>query len=131
MISDEGNLAEIAAEERAFTFKPIEERLYALKDNSLPGLSIEFEKNILSNQNDSVVITIGKLRISIRAFVSKNPNTGKVINASPISVAIWKDQDFQLNEGCETPQEKAFNTRDYSSYEDALSYVLKEIENSN
>ena len=128
MSSSTNNLATIAAEERAFTFKPIEEKLLSLKNNKSLGLS--FEKNTISNKNDAVTINIGALRISIRAFVSKNPNTGKVINASPISVAIWKDQDFQLNEGCETPQEKAFNTRDYSSYEDALSYVLEEIENS-
>ena len=129
MSSSTNNLATIAAEERAFTFKPIEEKLLSLKNNNSLGLS--FEKNTISNKNDAVTINTGALRISLRAFVAKNPHTGAVINTSPISVAIWKDQDFQLNEGCETPQEKAFNTRDFSSHEDALSYVFKEIENSN
>jgi len=129
MSSSTNNLATIAAEERAFIFKPIEEKLLSLKNNK--SLDLSFEKNSISNKNDAVTINTGALRISVRAFVSKNPNTGAVINTSPISVAIWKDQDFQLNEGCETPQEKAFNTRDFSSYEDALSFVFKEIENSN
>ena len=129
MSSSTNNLATIAAEERAFIFKPIEEELLSLKNNK--SLDLSFEKNSISNKNDAVTINTGALRISVRAFVSKNPNTGAVINTSPISVAIWKDQDFQLNEGCETPQEKAFNTRDFSSYEDALSFVFKEIENSN
>ena len=130
MSSGEDNLAEIAAAERALIFKPIEERLDSLKDSKSLSLSLVFEKNTLSNKNDAVTIRTGPLIISVRAFVSKNPVNGKVINTVPISVSIWKDQDFQLNEGCETPQEKAFNTRDYSSYEDALSYVLEEIENS-
>ena len=129
MSSSENNLAIVAAAERASIFKPIEDRLLALQNNKRLGLS--FEKNTISNKNDSVTINTGALKISVRAFVSKHPNTGAVINPSPISVAIWKDQDFQLNEGCETPQEKAFNTRDFSSYEDALSYVFKEIERSN
>jgi len=126
MSSSTNNLATIAAEERALIFKPIEEKLLSLKNNKSLGLS--FEKNTISNKNDAVTINTGALRISVRAFVSKNPNTGAVINSSPINVAIWKDQDFKLNEGCETPQEKAFNTRDFSSYEDALSYVFKEID---
>ena len=128
MSSSENNLAIVAAAERASIFKPIEDRLLSLQNDKRLGLS--FEKNTISNKNDSVTINTGALRISVRAFVSKNPNTGAVINPSPISVAIWKDQDFQLNEGCETPQEKAFNTRDFSNYDEALSYVFKEIESS-
>ena len=65
--------------------------------------------------------------VKIGAFVSKNPVNGEIINAMPISVSIWKDQDFILNEGCETPIEKAFNNRDFSNHNDALDYVFKEI----
>ena len=128
MSSSENNLSIVAASERASMFKPIEDRLLSLQNDKRLGLS--FEKNTISNKNDSVTINTGALKISVRAFVSKHPNTGAVINPLPISVAIWKEQDFQLNEGCETPQEKAFNTRDFSSYDDALSYVFKEIERS-
>ena len=128
MSSSENNLAIVAAAERASIFKPIEDRLLSLQNDKRLGLS--FEKNTISNKNDSVTINTGALKISVRAFVSKHPNTGAVINPLPISVAIWKEQDFQLNEGCETPQEKAFNTRDFSCYDDALSYVFKEIERS-
>ena len=128
MSPGEDNLAEIAAAERALIFKPIEERLDSLKDSKSLSLSLVFEKNTLSNKNDAVTIRTGSLIISVRAFVSKNPVNGKVINTVPISVSIWKDQDFQLNEGCETPQEKAFNNRNFSNYEDALVYVFQEID---
>ena len=128
MSPGEDNLAEIAAAERALIFKPIEERLHSLKDSKNLGLSLAFEKNTQSNKNDAVTIRTGSLIISVRAFVSKNPVNGEVINTVPISVSIWKDQDFQLNEGCETPQEKAFNNRNFSNYEDALVYVFQEID---
>jgi len=78
MSSSENNLAIVAAAERALIFKPIEEKLLSLKNNKSLGLS--FEKNTISNKNDAVTINTGALRISVRAFVSKNPNTGAVIN---------------------------------------------------
>ena len=126
--------AVLVSEERARLFAPIQDRLELLisKPNTL--LQIEFETNQNSQKNDGAIIQSGPFNISIRALVATNPLNGKIINETPFSVSVWRRQKFDLEklqgfakEGCETPSESAFLSKDFASAEEALEFALAQI----
>jgi hypothetical protein len=126
--------AVLVSEERAKLFAPIQDRLELLisKPNTL--LQIEFETNQNSQKNDGAIIQSGPFNISIRALVATNPLNGKIINETPFSVSVWRRQKFDLEalqgfakEGCETPSESAFLSKDFASAEEALEFALAQI----
>ena len=126
--------AVLVSEERAKLFAPIQDRLELLisESNTLP--KIEFENNSISQKNDGAIIQSGPFNISIRALVATNPLNGKIINETPFSVSVWRRQKFDLEkfqgfakEGCETPSESAFLSKDFASAEEALQFALAQL----
>ena len=124
----------LVSEEKAKLFSPIQDKLKILmsKPNSL--LDIEFEHNQNSQKNDGAIIQSGPFNISIRALVATNPLSGETINDTPFAVSIWRRQKFDLEklqgfekEGCETPSEKAFINKNFTSADEALEFALAQI----
>ena len=126
--------AVLVGEERAKLFAPIQDRLELLISESNTPPKIEFENNTISQKNDGAIIQSGPFNISIRALVATNPLNGKIINETPFSVSVWRRQKFDLEalqgfakEGCETPSESAFLSKDFASAEEALEFALAQI----
>ena len=126
--------AVLVSEERAKLFAPIQDRLELLISESNTPPKIEFENNSISQKNDGAIIQSGPFNISIRALVATNPLNGKIINETPFSVSVWRRQKFDLEtlqgfekEGCETPSESAFLSKDFASAEEALQFALAQI----
>ena len=126
--------AVLVSEERARLFVPIQRRLEILISESNVPPKIEFENNSISQKNDGAIIQSGSFNISIRALVATNPLNGKIINETPFTVSIWKQQEFDLEtlqgfekEGCETPSESAFLNKDFASSEEALEFTLAQL----
>ena len=126
--------AVLVSKERAKLFAPIQDKLESLisKPNTL--LQIEFEPNQHSQKNYGAIIQYGPFNISIRALVATNPLNGKIINETPFSVSVWRQQKFDLEklqgftkEGCETPSETAFLNKDFASADEALDFALVQI----
>ena len=126
--------AVLVSEERAKLFAPIQDRLELLISESNTPPKIEFENNSISQKNDGAIIQSGPFNISIRALVATNPLNGKIINETPFSVSVWRRQKFDLEtlqgfakEGCETPSESAFLSKDFASAEEALQFALAQL----
>ena len=126
--------AVLVSEERARLFAPIQRGLEFLISESNVPPKIEFENNSISQKNDGAIIQSGSFNISIRALVATNPLNGKIINETPFTVSIWKQQEFDLEtlqgfekEGCETPSESAFLNKDFASSEEALEFALAQL----
>ena len=126
--------AVLVSEERARLFVPIQRGLEFLISESNVPPKIEFENNSISQKNDGAIIQSGSFNISIRALVATNPLNGKIINETPFTVSIWKQQEFDLEtlqgfekEGCETPSESAFLNKDFASSEEALEFALAQL----
>ena len=126
--------AVLVSEERARLFAPIQRGLEFLISESNVPPKIEFENNSISQKNDGAIIQSGSFNISIRALVATNPLNGKIINETPFTVSIWRQQEFDLEtlqgfekEGCETPSESAFLNKDFASSEEALEFALAQI----
>ena len=126
--------AVLVSEERARLFAPIQRRLEFLISKSNVPPKIEFENNSISQKNDGAIIQSGSFNISIRALVATNPLNGKIINETPFTVSIWRQQEFDLEtlqgfekEGCETPSESAFLNKDFASSEEALEFALAQL----
>ena len=56
-----------------------------------------------------------------------NPISGEVINDQPIIVSAWKNDSFNLQEGCETPSDQEVITKAFSSVKEAVNYFLKNL----
>ena len=128
------NPAVLVSEARAELFAPIQDKLKTLISKPNSQLQIEFENNQNSQKNDGAIIQSGPFNISIRALLATNPLNGKIINETPFTVSIWRRQQFDLEtlqgfekEGCETPSESAFLSKDFASAEEALEFALAQI----
>ena len=126
--------AVLVSEARAELFAPIQDKLKTLMSKPNSQLQVEFENNQNSQKNDGAIIQSGPFNISIRALLAVNPLNGKIINETPFTVSIWKQQEFDLEtlqgfekEGCETPSESAFLNKDFASSEEALEFTLGQL----
>ena len=120
--------AVIAANEKCDLFTKIEQQITRSSIFSSNNINISFEKNPVIQKPEAVLVKVSDDLISIRAQVRTNPISGEVINDQPIVVSIWKDDSFNLQEGCETPSDEEVVSRAFNSVDEAAGYFLINIE---
>jgi len=120
--------AVIAANEKCNLFTKIEQQIRRSSIFSSNNINVSFEKNPVIQKPEAVLVKVSDDLISIRAQVRTNPISGEVINDQPIVVSIWKDDSFNLQEGCETPSNEEVVSRAFSSVDEAVGYFLTNIE---
>tara|TARA_B100001750_G_scaffold175272_1_gene143463 strand:- start:601 stop:1011 length:411 start_codon:yes stop_codon:yes gene_type:complete len=121
---------QVAANEKCDLFAQIEQQININKILSNDNIEISFEKNLILNKPEAVLVKVSDDLISIRAQVRTNPISGVVINDQPIVVSTWKDDSFNLQEGCETPSDEEVVSRAFNSVDEAVGYFLTNIEKS-
>ena len=119
---------QVAANEKCDLFAQIKQQININKILSNDNIEISFEKNLILNKPEAVLVKVSDDLISIRAQVRTNPISGEVINDQPIVVSTWKDDSFNLQEGCETPSDEEVVSRAFNSVDEAVGYFLTNIE---
>jgi len=120
--------AVIAANEKCDLFTKIDQQITRSTIFSNSNINVSFEKNPVINKPEAVLVKVSDDLISIRAQVQTNPISGEVINDQPIVVSTWKDDSFNLQEGCETPSDEEVISRAFNSVDEAVGYFLTNIE---
>jgi len=120
--------AEVAANEKCDLFTQIEEQIRVREIFSNDNIEVSFEKNPIINKPEAVLAKVSDRFISIRAQVKTNPISGKVINAQPVVVSAWKNDSFNLKEGCETPSDQEVISKAFSSVNESVDYFLKNLD---
>ena len=119
--------AAVVANEKCDLFTRIDLQLRASKILSNSDVNISFEENPIIKKPEAALAKAFDHLISIRAQVRTNPISGEVINDQPIIVSAWKNNSFNLQEGCETPSDQEVITKAFSSVKEAVNYFLKNI----
>ena len=119
---------QVAANEKCDLFAQIEQQINISKIFSNDNIEIAFEKNLILDKPEAVLVKVSDDLISIRAQVRTNPISGEVINDQPIVVSTWKDDSFNLQEGCETPSDEEVASRAFNLVDEAVGYFLINIE---
>jgi len=119
---------QVAANEKCDLFARIEQQINTSKMSSNDNIEIAFEKNLILDKPEAVLVKVSDDLISIRAQVRTNPISGEVINDQPIVVSTWKDDSFNLQEGCETPSDEEVASRAFNLVDEAVGYFLINIE---
>jgi len=120
--------AVIAANEKCDLFTKIDQQITRSTIFSNSNINVSFEKNPVINKPEAVLVKVSDDLISIRAQVQTNPISGEVINDQPIVVSTWKDDSFNLQEGCETPSDEEVISRAFNLVDEAVGYFLTNIE---
>ena len=119
--------ATVVANEKCDLFTRIDLQLRASKILSNSDVNISFEENPIIKKPEAALAKAFDHLVSIRAQVRTNPISGEVINDQPIIVSAWKNNSFNLQEGCETPSDQEVITKAFSSVKEAVNYFLKNI----
>ena len=119
--------AAVVANEKCDLFAQIDLQLRSSKILSNSDVNISFEENPIIKKPEAALAKAFDHLISIRAQVRTNPISGEVINDQPIIVSAWKNDSFNLQEGCETPSDQEVITKAFSSVKEAVSYFLKNL----
>jgi len=120
--------AVIAANEKCDLFTKIDQQIKRSSIFSSNNINVSFEKNPIINKPEAVLVKVSDDLISIRAQVRTNPISGAIINDEPIVVSVWKDDSFNLQEGCETPSDEEVISRAFNLVDEAVGYFLTNIE---
>ena len=120
--------AVIAANEKCDLFTKIDQQIRRSLIFSSGNINVSFEKNPVIQKPEAVLVKVSDELVSIRAQVRTNPISGEVINDQPIVVSTWKDDSFNLQEGCETPSDEEVASRAFNSVDEAVGYFLINIE---
>ena len=116
--------AAVVANEKCDLFAQIDLQLRSSKILSNSDVNISFEENPIIKKPEAALAKAFDHLISIRAQVRTNPISGEVINDQPIIVSAWKNDSFNLQEGCETPSDQEVITKAFSSVKEAVNYFL-------
>ena len=119
--------AAVVANEKCDLFAQIDLQLRSSKILSNSDVNISFEENPIIKKPEAALAKAFDHLISIRAQVRTNPISGEVINDQPIIVLAWKNDSFNLQEGCETPSDQEVITKAFSSVKEAVNYFLKNL----
>ena len=119
--------AVVVANEKCDLFTQIDLQLRSSKILSNSDVNISFEENPIIKKPEAALAKAFDHLVSIRAQVRTNPISGEVINNQPIIVSAWKNDSFNLQEGCETPSDQEVITKAFSSAKEAVNYFLKNI----
>ena len=119
--------AAVVANETCDLFAQIDLQLKSSKILSNSDVNISFEENPIIKKPEAALAKAFDHLISIRAQVRTNPISGEVINDQPIIVSAWKNNSFNLQEGCETPSDQEVITKAFSSVKEAVNYFLKNL----
>ena len=119
--------AAVVANEKCDLFAQIALQLRSSKILSNSDVNISFEENTIIKKPEAALAKAFDHLISIRAQVRTNPISGEVINDQPIIVSAWKNDSFNLQEGCETPSDQEVITKAFSSVKEAVNYFLKNL----
>ena len=119
--------AAVVANEKCDLFEQIDLQLRTSKILSNSDVHMSFEENPIIKKPEAALAKVFDHLISIRAQVRTNPISGEVINDQPIIVSAWKNDSFNLQEGCETPSDQEVITKAFSSAKEAVNYFLKNI----
>ena len=119
--------AAVVANEKCDLFAQIDLQLRSSKILSNSDVNISFEENPIIKKPEAALAKAFDHLISIRAQVRTNPISGEVINDQPIIVSAWKNDSFNLQEGCETPSDQEVITKAFSSVKEAVNYFLKNL----
>jgi len=119
--------AAVVAIEKCDLFAQIDLQLRSSKILSNSDVNMSFEKNPIIKKPEAVLAKAFDHLVSIRAQVRTNPISGEVINDQPIVVSAWKNDSFNLQEGCETPSDQEVITKAFSSVNEAVNYFLKNL----
>ena len=119
--------ATVVAKEKCDLFAQIDLQLRSSKILSNSDVNISFEENPIIKKPEAALANAFDHLISIRAQVRTNPISGEVINDQPIIVSAWKNDSFNLQEGCETPSDQEVITKAFSSVKEAVNYFLKNL----
>jgi len=119
--------AAVVANEKCDLFTQIDLQLRSSKILSNSDVNISFEENPIIKKPEAALAKAFDHLISIRAQVRTNPISGEVINDQPIIVSAWKNDSFNLQEGCETPSDQEVITKAFSSVKEAVNYFLKNL----
>ena len=119
--------AAVVANEKCDLFAQIDLQLRSSKILSNSDVNISFEENPIIKKPEAALAKAFDHLVSIRAQVRTNPISGEVINNQPIIVSAWKNDSFNLQEGCETPSDQEVITKAFSSVKEAVNYFLKNL----
>ena len=119
--------AAVVANEKCDLFAQIDLQLRSSKILSNSDVNISFEENPIIKKPEAALAKAFDHLVSIRAQVRTNPISGEVINDQPIIVSAWKNNSFNLQEGCETPSDQEVITKAFSSVKEAVNYFLKNL----
>ena len=119
--------AAVVANEKCDLFAQIDLQLKSSKILSNSNVNISFEENPIIKKPEAALAKASDHLISIRAQVRTNPISGEVINDQPIIVSAWKNDSFNLQEGCETPSDQEVISKAFSSVKEAVNYFLKNL----
>jgi len=117
----------IAANEKCDLFTKIDQQIRRSTIFSSSNINVLFEKNPVIKKPEAVLVKMSDDLISIRAQVRTNPISGELINDQPIVVSTWKDDSFNLQEGCETPSDEEVISKAFNSVDEAVGYFLTNI----
>ena len=119
--------AAVVANEKCDLFAQIDLQLRSSKILSNSDVHMSFEENPIIKKPEAALAKAFDHLVSIRAQVRTNPISGEVINDQPIIVSAWKNDSFNLQEGCETPSDQEVITKAFSSVKEAVNYFLKNL----
>ena len=119
--------ATVVANEKCDLFAQIDLQLRSSKILSNSDVNISYEENPIIKKPEAALANAFDHLISIRAQVRTNPISGEVINDQPIIVSAWKNDSFNLQEGCETPSDQEVISKAFSSVKEAVNYFLKNL----
>ena len=119
--------AAVVANEKCDLFAQIDLQLRSSKILSNSDVHMSFEENPIIKKPEAALAKAFDHLVSIRAQVRTNPISGEIINDQPIIVSAWKNDSFNLQEGCETPSDQEVITKAFSSANEAGNYILKNL----
>ena len=119
--------AAVVANEKCDLFAQIDLQLRSSKILSNRDVNMSFEENPIIKKPEAALAKAFDHLVSIRAQVRTNPISGEIINDQPIIVSAWKNDSFNLQEGCETPSDQEVITKAFSSVNEAVNYFLNNL----
>ena len=120
--------ATVVANEKCDLFAQIDLAIRSSKILSNSNVNMSFEQNPICKKPEAVLAKVFDHLVSIRAQVRTNPISGEVINDQPIIVSAWKNDSFNLQEGCETPSDQEVITKAFSSVNESVNYFLRKLD---
>ena len=119
--------AAVAANEKCDLFAQIDLEIRSSKILSNSDVNISFEENPIIRKPEAALAKVFDHLVSIRAQVRTNPISGEVINDQPIIVSVWKNDSFNLQEGCETPSDQEVVNKAFNSVNESVNCFLNNL----